>query len=262
MIRELRLFLIALQFLTRVPVPRGVGFEPEWLNRSARHFAGVGALVGLLAAAVLWMASRLWAVPVAVVVSMMATVWITGAFHEDGLADTCDALGGATTRERALEIMKDSRIGAYGAIGLALVLALKATALATMPLLLALSALVLGHTASRAFATVVMWRLPYAGDAAHAKAKPLARHVGAAEAAGALGWSAAVGALLIGAGWMDGRVAAVGLLVSALASALIARRLRARLGGFTGDTLGAVQQASEVVLLLGAAGAQRWLAGS
>ena len=251
MIRELRLFLIALQFMTRVPVPRWVGFEPEWLNRSARHFAGVGMLVGGFAAGVLWAASRLWPMPVAVGVSMAATLWLTGAFHEDGFADTCDGLGGAVSRERALEIMKDSRIGAYGAIGIVMMLGLKAATLATLPLAAALPALVLGHTASRAAATALMLVLPYAGDAAHAKAKPLAQHVGAAEGIGAALW---VGLVCVGL-WALDRTATpalgAGLVGAAVAAMVCARWLQRRLGGFTGDALGATQQITELVLLLG-----------
>jgi len=250
-IRELRLFLIALQFMTRVPVPRWVGFEDEWLNRSARHFAGVGVLVGGFGAGVLWVAAHAWPMPVAVGLSMVATLWLTGAFHEDGFADTCDGLGGAVSRERALEIMKDSRIGAYGAIGIVTMLGLKAATLATLPLASALPALVLGHTASRAAATGVMLVLPYAGDTAHAKAKPLAQQVGAVEAAGAVLW---VGLVCIGLWTLDAITASalgIGLASAAVATMVWARWLRRRLGGFTGDTLGATQQIAELALLLG-----------
>jgi adenosylcobinamide-GDP ribazoletransferase len=256
-IHELRLFLIALQFMTRVPVPGWVGFDAEWLSRSARHFAGVGALVGAFAAVVLWAASQLWTMPVAVGMSMAATLWLTGAFHEDGFADTCDGLGGAASRERALEIMKDSRIGAYGAIGIATMLGIKAATLATLPLASALAALVLGHTASRAAATGLMLLLPYAGDAAHAKAKPLAQQVGAVEFGGAVGW---VGLVCAGL-WTLGALSALELgvaLASAAAVAIVcARWLRRRLGGFTGDTLGATQQIAELALLLGVSAAQQ-----
>lgn len=257
MIHELRLFLIALQFMTRVPVPGWVGFDADWLNRSARHFAGVGVLVGAFAAAVLWAASQWWPMPVAVGLSMAATLWLTGAFHEDGFADTCDGLGGAVTRERALEIMKDSRIGAYGAIGIATMLGLKAATLTTLPLATALPALVLGHAASRAAATALMALLPYAGDAAHAKAKPFAQQVGVAEVVGAVLW---VGLVCVGLRAVD--AIAVSVLGVALASAagaatLCTRWLRRRLGGFTGDTLGATQQMSELALLLGVSAALR-----
>ncbi|HKW82543.1 MAG TPA: adenosylcobinamide-GDP ribazoletransferase [Burkholderiaceae bacterium] len=251
MIRELRLFLIALQFMTRVPVPRWVGFEDEWLSRSARHFAGVGVLVGGFGAGVLWAAAQAWPMPVAVGLSMAATVWLTGAFHEDGFADTCDGLGGAVTRERALEIMKDSRIGAYGAIGVVMMLGLKAATLATLPLASALPALALGHTASRAAATVLMALLPYAGDAAHAKARPLARQVGAVELVGAMLW---VAVLCIGLWALDAVGApalGIALAGAAIATTACARWLRRRLGGFTGDTLGATQQITELALLLG-----------
>ena len=257
MIRELRLFLIALQFMTRVPVPRWVGFEAGWLNRSARHFAGVGLLVGGVGAAVLWAASRWWPMPVAVGLSMAATLWLTGAFHEDGFADTCDGLGGAVSRERALEIMKDSRIGAYGAIGIAMMLGLKAATLATLPLGTALPALLLGHTASRAAATALMLLLPYAGDAAQAKAKPLAQQVGAAEGIGAALWLGLVSLSLWGLGAVAVPVLGVALASATLAAMACVRWLRHRLGGFTGDTLGATQQIAELALLLGVSAAGR-----
>jgi len=258
-IHELRLFLIALQFMTRVPVPRWVGFEPGWLNRSARHFAGVGMLVGVFGAAVLWCASRCWPMAVAVGLSMAATLWLTGAFHEDGFADTCDGLGGAVTRERALEIMKDSRIGAFGAIGIVTMLGLKAATLVTLPLATALPALVLGHTASRAAATAVMLMLPYAGDAAHAKAKPLAQQVGTGEVIGAALWVALACAGVWAVGGITVSTLGVALAGTAGASVLCVRWLRCRLGGFTGDTLGATQQITELALLLGVSAA--WPAG-
>jgi adenosylcobinamide-GDP ribazoletransferase len=156
---ELRLFFVALQFLTRLPVPRWVGHEPEWLNQSARHFPLVGALVGAAGATVLWGAGTVFPPAVAVGLSMAATLVLTGAFHEDGLADTFDALGGAVSRERALAIMKDSRIGSYGATALVIVLGLKAAALAAMPLALAVPALLIAHTASRAAAVLLIRRL-------------------------------------------------------------------------------------------------------
>src|SRR5262245_58591993 len=132
MTHELRLFFVALQFLTRVPAPRWVGFEPAWLSACVRHFPLVGAGVGLWGAAVLWAALQFWPPMVAALLSLAGTVWLTGAFHEDGLADTCDALGGAVSRERALEIMKDSRIGSYGAIALVLALGLKVALVAAL----------------------------------------------------------------------------------------------------------------------------------
>jgi adenosylcobinamide-GDP ribazoletransferase len=200
---EIRLFFIALQFLTRVPVPRWVGWQPEWLHHSARHFAAVGLVVGGAGALVLWAAAHLWPALVAVLLCMAATVWITGAFHEDGLADTCDGLGGAVTRERALAIMKDSRLGTYGAVGLLLVLALKAAALhtlATRDLGATLAALPLAHAWSRGATVGLLRLLPYGGDVEHAKAKPLAQQVDGLGLVVALMWcvlAAAVASVLV-----------------------------------------------------------------
>ena len=248
---ELRLFFIALQFFTRVRVPRWVGFEPAWLHDSARHFPAVGLCVGAVGALVLASAGWLATPAVAVVLSMAATVVLTGAFHEDGFADTCDGLGGHVSRERALEIMKDSRIGSYGVVGLVLMLGLKAATLVSLPMALAVPALLLAHTVSRAMAVVLIRTLPYAGDLASAKAKPLAQGVSGAGTAVALGWAVLVGGALIA--WHPRWWPAV--LLSAVLAALgawaCARCWRRRLGGFTGDTLGATQQVTEVLVLLG-----------
>ena len=142
-VQGVRHFLLALQFFTRIPVTgrlaQWVGYSPAMLRASAGHFPGVGWLVGAVGALVLWGALRVLpggalGALVAAAFSTLATVWLTGAFHEDGMADTADGLGGAVTRERALAIMKDSRIGTYGAAALVLVLALKLALLALLAL--------------------------------------------------------------------------------------------------------------------------------
>jgi adenosylcobinamide-GDP ribazoletransferase len=257
-VHELRLFFIALQFLTRVPVPRWVGFEAAWLHQSARHFPAVGLLVGGVAAGVLWAGQMVVGQPVAVGLSMAATLLLTGGFHEDGFADTCDGLGGQVSRERALEIMKDSRIGAYGAMGLVLMLGLKAVTLVALPLAWALPALLFAHTASRSAAVWLIRVLPYAGDMAHAKAKPLAQQVSAPGVAVATAWAFAVAAAL----WLHQPQQAAALAAAAAmvlaGTAWCARWLRLRLGGTTGDTLGAAQQISEVLALLAWLAVARW----
>jgi len=247
---ELRLFLVALQFLTRVPVPRWAGFQPAWLNASVRHFPLAGACIGLFAALVLALGEWLFTPLVAALLSTGATVWLTGAFHEDGLADTCDALGGAVDRERALEIMKDSRIGTYGAVGLVLALGLKAAVLAALPLGSAVAALVLGHTCSRAAAVALIRWLPYAGNADRAKAKPLARSISASGVAVAFGWVVVVALLLPADEVVVPNQILFGVIAAGAAAVLLARVFQRRLGGITGDTLGATQQLSELMLLL------------
>lgn len=280
LLHEIRLSLVALQFLTRVPVPAWVGFEPGWLQSCLRYFPLVGALVGLAGALVLAAAAR-WMPPmVAVLLSMAFTVWLTGGFHEDGLADTCDGLGGAVSRERALHIMKDSRLGTYGALGLALMLMLKAAVLTSLltPLfneidsaesshvrevLLAwtMMALIWCHAASRLVPVVLIRLLPYAGDLEHAKAKPLAMQVSWGHLLAAVAVTAAVAWLMwLGFGftaWPQTTLLSAltsSTLATVLGTAVCARWFRKRLGGFTGDTLGASQQITEVL------GLMAWLA--
>jgi adenosylcobinamide-GDP ribazoletransferase len=251
-LHELRLFFIALQFLTRVPVPAWVGWRADWMHASARHYPAVGLVVGGVSAAVLWAAAHLWPAPLAVVLAMVATVWLTGAFHEDGLADTCDALGGSVSRERALEIMKDSRLGSYGTVGLVAVLALKAAALLGLALRnfeLVLVALPLAHMWSRVVPVLLLRWLPYAGDIEHAKAKPMAQQASNTTLWVVLVWTLLAGAAAFGFGVEPQRLAMAA--VAALAVALwMARWLRRRLGGYTGDTLGAAQQGAEVAIYL------------
>ena len=258
MLLQLRLFLVSLQFLTRVPIPTWVGYEPQWLNGSARFFPAVGTLVGLLAAGVFWASGFVFPQAVCAGLSIAATVLLTGSFHEDGLADTCDALGGHVSRERALEIMKDSRIGTYGTVALILVLGLKLAALSSLAPLLVLFASVLSHTASRAVPVLLIRWLSYAGTAEHAKAKPMAHRVSLADVVVAVLWVGVVCAAFVA--WMPSLLVPVvsSLLAAGAIAAAGALWLLQRLGGYTGDTLGATQQISELLILLTWLGLSRW----
>jgi adenosylcobinamide-GDP ribazoletransferase len=184
------------------------------------------------------------------------TVWMTGAFHEDGVADTFDGLGGGATRERALSIMKDSRLGTYGAVALLLTLLLKLAALNAMPAPLAGAALVSAHPLSRWCALTLIHRLPYVGDAEHSRAKPVVARMSGAE----LGIAAVFGiAPLLFCGYcvMQRSSVAAAIWVGASVAAslcmllFLARWFVRRLGGYTGDTLGATQQLTEVACYLG-----------
>lgn len=247
----MRLFLVALQFLTRLPVRLG-RFEPAWLNDCVRHFPLVGALVGAVGAAVLLGAAQLWPAWIAAVLALTATVALTGGFHEDGLADTFDALGGIVPRDKALAIMKDSRIGSYGALALGLSLLLRAAllaVLATRPALLAVSALIASHTFARAAAVGVMVSLPYGGDAEHAKAKPLALAVAPRNFGMALAWCGLLALALAGLG-VDLPKLGAAVIAAAVTSLLMRQWLKRRLGGYTGDGLGATEQLCETAVLL------------
>jgi adenosylcobinamide-GDP ribazoletransferase len=259
----LRHYLLALQFFTRVPVTGRlagwVGYSPQMLRASAAHFPGIGVLVGLLAAGVagglLALLPRVVYAPlVAAVFSTIATVLFTGALHEDGLADVADGLGGSLDRQRALEIMKDSRIGAFGALALGLALLAKVSLLALLGALDArvlCAGLVLAHVLSRAWPLLLVRWLPYVGHADGTRAKPMADAISAGSLAAAWLWAAMAAAAI---GVLQGAVFVLApLAASALALAVMARLFRRRLQGFTGDCLGATQQACEIACYLGLA---------
>ncbi|RYY91073.1 MAG: adenosylcobinamide-GDP ribazoletransferase [Comamonadaceae bacterium] len=251
---SVRHFLMALQFFTRVPVygrlGEWVGYSPALLRASAAHYPGVGALVGLIGAGVLVGAASWWPHAVAAVLCTGATVWLTGAFHEDGLADTIDGLGGSADRERVLEIMRDSRIGAFGAIALVLALALKIALLAELSARGAShagAAVLAAHALSRFAPLLVMRRLPYVGGEG-GKAKPLADAVSGSGVGVAALWCLPVVLLLVAVHGAGHAVAA--LLGAAAITGWTVRWLRRRLGGFTGDALGATQQLAELSIYL------------
>ena len=246
--QQLRLFFIALQFFTRMPIPRWVGFEPSWLHQSSRYFPLVGCVVAAIAAAVYAAAALILPAPVAAVLSTAASIYITGAFHEDGFADTCDGFGGGLTPERVLEIMKDSRVGAYGAIGIACMLGLKCTTLAMLPPASAIAALFLAHPLSRLAATSLIWRMEYAR--AEGKAKPMAQQMSGREFGIAALTALLPAALLAISGAVSLTMIGASLLAAALATIWFARLFQRRIGGYTGDCLGAVQQLAEVAIYL------------
>ncbi|MDB5944776.1 MAG: cobalamin synthase-like protein [Ramlibacter sp.] len=259
----LRHYLLALQFFTRVPVTgrvaAWVGYSPAMLRASAAHFPGIGWIVGLLAAAVaggllVVLPPSPFAPLLAAVLSTIATVLFTGALHEDGLADVADGLGGSAQRERALEIMKDSRIGAFGALALVLALLAKVSLLAllgSIDVRVLCASLLLAHVLSRTWPLLLIRLLPYVGDAAGSKSKPMADAISAGGLAAGFAWALAAAALVAcvqGAAFLLAPVAA-----SVIALAIMARWFLRRLQGFTGDCLGAAQQVCEIACYLGVA---------
>ncbi|WP_413192627.1 adenosylcobinamide-GDP ribazoletransferase [Pararobbsia alpina] len=253
-VREVRYALTALGYFTRVPVPKWVGFEPHYLQAAARWFPFVGLLVGAVSAAVYLVCAQ-WFMPgVAVLLSMAASLLMTGAFHEDGLADCCDAFWGGYSREDVLRIMHDSRIGAFGAIGLVISLALKWQALTALSVShVSASASVSGsarvavlliaaHAASRAVAISYVRDLDYVR--AEGKAKPVVRRLGV----GSLVWVMLTGLPWIF--WPDWRLGALTLVLLAVIRLALGRWFARRIGGYTGDCLGFAQQIFEITLYL------------
>ena len=252
------LLLVAVQFLTRLSVPPFKHYDPQWLHQSSRHFPAVGLLVGLLCAGVFWLGSLLFTPLVAAVLSTAFGIKLTGAFHEDGLADSCDGLGGGLTRERTLTIMKDSRLGTYGVLGLVSALLLKISLLASMPIPIAVIALIIGHTASRLLCISLLSLLPYGGEIEHAKAKPMAQQLTPIQGLYSSGWL--ILAIILVALIFPNTMQQIGLaqwllamILALIATDYMRRLLRRRLDGYTGDGLGATQQLSEIAIYIGLA---------
>ncbi|WP_198330781.1 adenosylcobinamide-GDP ribazoletransferase [Psychrobacter cibarius] len=252
------LLLVAIQFLTRLSVPPFKHYNPQWLHQSSRHFPAVGLLVGLLCAGVFWLSSLLFTPLVAAVLSTAFGIKLTGAFHEDGLADSCDGLGGGLTRERTLTIMKDSRLGTYGVLGLVSALLLKISLLTSMPIPMAVIALIIGHTASRLLCISLLSLLPYGGEIEHAKAKPMAQQLTPIQGLYSSGWL--ILAIILVALIFPNMMQQIGLaqwllamILALIATDYMRRLLRRRLDGYTGDGLGATQQLSEIAIYIGLA---------
>jgi adenosylcobinamide-GDP ribazoletransferase len=239
-------FRIALLFLTRLPAGPMAEFRPESLGRALRAGPLVGVVVGALGAVAYGLAQALGLAPIlAGLAAVAVTAAVTGALHEDGLGDLADSLAGGANRDDRLAIMRDSRIGTFGALALIFSVALRATALASLGApALVIAALIAAHSLSRAALPAVM----VAG-------RP-ARLDGLAAQAGAPAPRHAVIALVLGtvlAVLVAGPLAGLALFcLAALAALSIAWLAQARIGGYTGDVLGAVQQTVEVTILVAA----------
>ncbi len=248
---ELARLLLAVRLLTRLPVRAPAPASEARDGAATRYYPLVGAAVGAFAGAVFWLAHLVFPVELALVLSTVASLLATGALHEDGFADACDGLGGGRTRERALGIMRDSRLGTYGAAGLGLVLAAKVLSLAAAPAAAIPWLLIAAHAASRASAVLALATGTYARDAG--MARPVAGGAGPGSLVLALGFGAGAVALLGAA------VAPAALLagLAGLAAGHVAMRAayERKLGGYTGDCLGGVQQTSELGMYLGIAAA-------
>jgi len=237
---EWRLFLLALGFLTRIPVPAMPGFNESDLNYSVKYFPLIGMLTGAFGALVYWLCSQGMQPDVALILSMGSTIYITGCFHEDGLADSADGLGGCWDKERALTIMKDSRIGSYGAAALFMVLMTKYQALAHLPVMMMPVTLVVGHSLSRYAAVLVIATQNYVR--ADGKVPPFTAMSPAAILVASIFGLLPFVCLLTQLLWALIPVAIVWIWFSL--------KLKKRLGGYTGDCLGAMQQITEVVFYL------------
>jgi adenosylcobinamide-GDP ribazoletransferase len=234
---------IAIAFLTRVPMPHPDGAQPENFVRAHRAFPLVGAAIGLVVA-LLYLGLTALGLPnlAAAALALGASALLTGALHEDGLADMADGFGGGRDRAAKLEIMRDSRLGTYGALILLVSFAAKLSALATLPKVLVVPALVTCHALARGILPAMVIALPPARKDGLAAAVGTPSHATAAIAAGS--------ALVIAFVALPWTVALVAAFVAAVCACIVGRLALRQIGGQTGDVLGAAEQVAEIAILL------------
>jgi len=231
-------------YYTRIPCPKWVTHDPVYLNKATRYFPLVGWIVGGISAGVYYGAAYLFNQQVAVILSIIAGILTTGAFHEDGWGDVCDGFGGGWTKEKILVIMKDSRMGAYGVIGIVLILLLKYTLLLSLLTVHFWVLLLAAHSFSRLCVVLVIVTSKYVRENEDAKAKPLAKSISANEL---------IPALIIGIAplFLFRDIRMVGVIVLPLAGTIYLRwYFHKWIGGYTGDCLGATQQVAEILFYL------------
>jgi adenosylcobinamide-GDP ribazoletransferase len=238
----IRRFFIAVQFLTRLPVPRVLSNSEAELGKAAAFFPLIGVIVGGGAALVSVLLQRVFPVSASVLCAMVFAAFITNGFHEDGLADTFDGFGGGWTKDRVLEIMRDSRIGTYGTLALVFLVFGKLTFLSSLPQGQIWRWLIVAHTAARWTILPLCAWLPYAR--ADGQGKLVAKQVGALELL------TATATLIVAILLLPWRAALTALLVTSLVTLVSGLYFRARLEGITGDCLGATNQLTEVGLYL------------
>jgi adenosylcobinamide-GDP ribazoletransferase len=253
---QLHIFFTALMFYTRIPCPKNIDHDPTYLNKSSRYFPVIGWLVGGISFLVYLLTAFLFGQGIAVILSIAAGILTTGAFHEDGFADVCDGFGGGWTKEKILTIMKDSAIGAYGAIGIILLLMIKFSAIfdlvstcnsvnvqSTIKIFLIFVA---AHAVSRSAAISIVFTHNYTRDDASSKSKPIAQ---------SFTWREVVGSLFFGLlpvlvlSFFEWQFVLV-LFPVFIARFFLARYFQKWIDGYTGDCLGATQQVCEVVFYL------------
>ncbi|WP_428242533.1 adenosylcobinamide-GDP ribazoletransferase [Gynuella sp.] len=250
--RQLQLFFNAWVFFTRLPGPRWVDYNNQNLSRSSGYFSWVGMVLGMIQAVAFCVLTVIFPAAVSVLCCLALSLWLTGAFHEDGLADTYDGLGGGWSRERKLAIMKDSRLGSYGAAALVIALLLRwqlmVWVLDHQSWQFVLLVLILTESLSRLVAISLLWNLEYVADPAQSKSKPLATQFNAAATVIAmLPVMVAVVPLWLGHSFVWWQWWLLILSLVMVRSAMI-QTLRRHLGGYTGDTLGAMQQLAIIVI--------------
>jgi len=248
--QELRFFFTALQFYTRLPIPAWVGYSPEDMNKSTRYLPLIGWIVGFISCVFLLLGSFLIDLSTGIILSMISSILLTGAFHEDGFADACDGFGGGWKKEKILEIMKDSRVGTYAVVGLILLLGLKFSLLKALipfiqnqPVLILLT-LITAHALSRLMAATMIFTNDYVRFTNDSKSKPVAE-VGSKNTLLIAAIFAFIPLLTL-CFLLNQPVLLLVVPFLYLIKIMLARYFTKWIGGYTGDCLGTTQQVCEI----------------
>ena len=238
--KEIQVFFTALMFYTRIPCPKWVNHDAEYLNKATRYFPLIGWIVGGACAIVFYGASLYLSKEISLILSFVSGILITGAFHEDGFADVCDGFGGGWTKERILDIMKDSRVGAYGVIGLISIFLFKFYLLLSIDSRLIPLVIFSAHAYSRFCAASFILTHNYVRENEDSKAKPVAKSLSISNFIIALLFGITV--LLV----FKSLTIFILLIPVYTIKLLLGRYYKKWIGGYTGDCLGATQQVCEV----------------
>ena len=253
--KQLDIFFTALMFYTRIPCPKNITHDPTYLNKATRYFPLIGYIVGGIGAIVFALSYKIFSLELAILFSLLANILTTGAFHEDGFADVCDGFGGGWTKEKILKIMKDSAIGAYGAIGLVLLFAIKFYAIKkvididcndTLIFLGCLMTFITVHALSRLTAISIIFTTEYVREDELSKSKPIAKQNTWKEIVGAFIFGLAPLVFLAFSNWKYLLI----LIPLIILRFFLIRYFKKWIGGYTGDCLGATQQLAEVIIYL------------
>jgi adenosylcobinamide-GDP ribazoletransferase len=244
---EIQIFFTALMFYTRIPCPKWVNHSQEYLNKATRYFPLIGWIVALGVVTVLYTTQFILPTTIAVLLAMVTSIFITGAFHEDGFADMCDGFGGGWTKQKILDIMKDSQSGAYGVIGTVFLILIKffiLVELVELDLKNTIITLFLASVLSRFAAVYIMFTDEYVREDELSKSKPIAKKLSIQNFLMASIW-------VVPAFLLTGSFYFLLLLVPVfLVTTYLKSYFKRWIGGYTGDCLGAAQQINEVVILI------------
>lgn len=251
--KELHIFFTCLMFYTRIPCPENINHDPEYLNKATRYFPLIGWIVGTISFLSFYTFSLFLSLETAVIFAVITSVLTTGAFHEDGFADVCDGFGGGWTKEKILIIMKDSAIGAYGAIGLVLLFLVKFKLLSesislftTDNYILIYLLFISAHSVSRLAAISIIFTHEYSRDDASSKSKPIAKNHSWKEVLGSF-FFGIIPLSIFSFFYLKALLALIPVFITRY---FLARYFQKWIDGYTGDCLGATQQICEVIYYL------------